>query len=446
MPGAAVAAFGGVYGWGAAALAGAVGASLAWVGPPASPRGAVRVLDAALVAVLAGIALQLAPLPASLLSIVSPARSAYLRASSLQPDVSTLLPLTLDRGATLHAWLAAFCFAGMFWLARAVFARGGIRTVVTAIAWTAIAVVLVALAQGASGTSLVYGFWRPADGGARPLGPFVNRNHCGTWSVLALMLCFGCFEWRRAASAPSRGWRWRARIAHALNGRSLILMLAVLLLTVSVALGASRSALLALACGAGYVAWAAPSGPGRGRRPLRTAAVLLAALLAAVAYADVDRLLSRLDETRQQGLSQRLAIWRDTLGVVRDFPAAGVGAGNFSNAMRVYQTSERTYFWNEAHNQYLQVAAEGGVLLGIPALAAMVALAAAAVRALRRRDDPLHWMRIGASAALVSVAIQAIWETGLSLPANSMLAAVAAAIVVLPVPEAPPSSHAAPGR
>jgi hypothetical protein len=52
------------------------------------------------------------------------------------------------------------------------------------------------------------------------------------------------------------------------------------------------------------------------------------------------------------------------------------------------------------------------------------------MRVLRRRDDPLHWMRLGASASLVAVAIQSIWETGLTLPANGMLAAVAAAILV----------------
>ena len=154
----------------------------------------------------------------------------------------------------MHAWLAAFCVIATFWIARAIVARGGIRTLVTALAWIAVALVLVTLAQSAADTPLVYGFWRPYDAGARPLGPFINRNHAGTWSVLALLLCFGCFQWRRASSSPSRGWSWRSRLAHALNGRSLILMLAVVLLAIHIALGASRSAMLALACAAGYVA------------------------------------------------------------------------------------------------------------------------------------------------------------------------------------------------
>ena len=216
----------------------------------------------------------------------------------------------------------------------------------------------------------------------------------------------------------------------------------MVLLTVGVALGASRSTMLALACAAGYVAWTAPRGVDDRGGWLWTSAVALVALLALLAYADLGAVLSRFDETRQLGFSGRMAIWRDTLLVIRDFPFAGVGAGNFSNAMRLYQTSDRTYFWNEAHNQYLQIAAEGGVLIVAPALLALGAIAAAAWRHLRRNDH-LHWMRLGAAAALGAAGVQAIWETGLSLPANGMLAAVAAAILVHEPRRIPPSDAAA---
>jgi O-antigen ligase len=125
-----------------------------------------------------------------------------------------------------------------------------------------------------------------------------------------------------------------------------------------------------------------------------------------------------------------VAIWRDTLRIVRDFPLAGVGAGNFAEAMRVYQTGDRTYFWNEAHNEYLQVAAEGGLLLVIPLIVALTALVRAGWRACTRHHLQLRWMRVGAAASLVAVAVQSIWETGLALPANGMLAALAAAVLV----------------
>jgi O-antigen ligase len=419
-----------VYVWGAILLAAGSAALAFWVRPAAAAAGPLRTLDRALIALVAGIALQLVPLPALVLSLIAPARIAFIRATTLSAEVPALLPLTLDAAATAHAWLVVFTACLTFWTARTLFARGGIRTVVTALACVSVAFVIEAFAQSGANTNLVYGFWQPHDSGARPLGPFINRNHAGTWSLLVLFLVFGCLQWRRAVSSPVRGWGWRARIAHALNGRSLILVLATLLLIVSVAAGASRSTMLALTCAAGYVALCAPRRHELRRSSLWPGAIALAAAFGVIAYADLDRLLSRLDETRQLGLAHRVAIWRDSLGIVRDFPLTGTGAGTFSDAMRLYQTTDRTYYWNEAHNHYLQVAAEGGLLLTVPALTALGALAAAAVRALRKTSDSLHWMRLGASAALTAVAIQSVWETGLTLPANAMLAGVAAAILV----------------
>jgi O-antigen ligase len=389
-----------------------------------------RTLDLALIAILLAIAAQLVPLPSFLVALLSPHRLSFITQSSLDGTTPGFLPLTLDASATVHGWLATLTAFLTFWTARATFAKGGQRTLVTALAWVGVAFVLIAFAQSGSGTHLVYGFWQPRDAGARPFGPFINRNHAGTWSVLALFLCFGCLQWRRAVSSPSRGWSWRARLVHALDGRSLILTLATLLLTVSVAAGASRSAMTALAAAALFVAFVAPRQSHRARSSLWTAAIALSAAFAVIAYADLDRLISRVDETRSLGLNQRVAIWRDTLRIVRDFPLAGVGAGNFADAMRVYQTGDRTYFWNEAHNEYLQIAAEGGLLLIAPVVIALSALARAGWRACTRHGDQQRWMRLGAAASLVAVAVQSIWETGLALPANAMLAAVAAAILV----------------
>ena len=412
-----------------------------WVRPAPFRTSGLLVLDRALIALLAAIALQLVPLPAALISILSPARLAFIRQTSLTDGLPSILPLTLDPGATVHAWLAMFTACLTFWTARTLLSRGGMRTTVTGLAWVSVGFVLEAFALSGAGPNLVYGVWHPQDIGARPLGPFINRNHAGTWSVLVLFIVFGCFQWRRSVSSPSRGWSWRARMAHAIDGRSLILVLSTFLLVVIVAVGASRSTMLALASAAGYVALAAPRRDGSQQWSWWPGAIVLAAALGVIAYADLDRLLSRLEETRQLGLAQRFAIWRDSLGIIRDFPLTGTGAGTFSIAMRLYQTTDRTYYWNEGHNHYVQVAAEGGVLLLMPSLVALASLTAAGVRALRRSDDPLHWMRLGASASLVAVAIQSIWETGLTLPANGMLAAVAAAIL-LHVPRHPANAPA----
>ena len=104
---AAVAMFGGVYLWAAVALACGVAVLGVWIRPSFAPSAPLATLDRALAALLAGIALQAVPLPAALAAVISPAAIAFHRASTLAGEAPSVLPLTLDRGDTLHAWLAA---------------------------------------------------------------------------------------------------------------------------------------------------------------------------------------------------------------------------------------------------------------------------------------------------------------------------------------------------
>jgi O-antigen ligase len=84
--------------------------------------------------------------------------------------------------------------------------------------------------------------------------------------------------------------------------------------------------------------------------------------------------------------------------------------------------------FNQAHNHYLQAAAEGGIVLAALVVAAIVALAAATRAQLSVDRSGAYWIRAGAACGLTAVALQSLWETGLVMPANAALAAVIAAI------------------
>lgn len=431
--------FGAVYLWCAIVLTASVIALAMMTGAgrnlPA-PAGWLRMLDLALLGSLCGVLLQVIPYPVALVRILSPAREKFLVATALQSSAARFLPLTVDVTASVHAWLSLVVILSTFWIARTLFARGGLRTFSMIVAWGAIALVILTFAQHASGTALVYGFWQPRDAGARPLGPFINRNHMGTWSLLAMCLCTGYLQWRTAHLPVAT--TWRGRLASWMDGRRLVLQLAIVMLAAVLALGASRSSLVALMCAAGYVAVAglgripsvATSRTPRSASRMSLTGLAVVAIVAMLGYGDSSRLLSRVDETRTTGLASRAAIWRDTVPMMSDFPLTGVGAGAFASAMRIYQTSPRTYYHNEAHNQYLQIASEGGILLSVPVALATFAFIAAAWAQLGRRDDPVRWMRVAGIAGLMAVAVQSMWETGLTLPANGMLAAALAGLVV----------------
>jgi O-antigen ligase len=135
--------------------------------------------------------------------------------------------------------------------------------------------------------------------------------------------------------------------------------------------------------------------------------------------------------------TSRLVIWRETLPLIGDFWGSGTGAGTFGMAMVAYQQTW-VYFshlrefmhFNQAHNHYLHVAAEGGVLIVVPVLAAIMLAARSLGRALREQGGETYWIRLGALAGLVGIAVQSVFDIPLIAPANAVLAAVVLAIGV----------------
>jgi O-antigen ligase len=141
-------------------------------------------------------------------------------------------------------------------------------------------------------------------------------------------------------------------------------------------------------------------------------------------------LANRMSGVVSEGMAGRLAIWRQTWPMVRDFWPVGAGVGTYQRVMVLYQASSRLFYISHADNEYLQVLAEGGALLGIPFAIVLIAGATVAARRLRNDRTPLFCMRAGAACGIVGLAVQNLWEMTLRIPANSSLFAILAAVAV----------------
>jgi O-antigen ligase len=161
--------------------------------------------------------------------------------------------------------------------------------------------------------------------------------------------------------------------------------------------------------------------PTRGVRVTAGVAVP-ALLLATLAWAGLGPILSRFGQVSVE-IQDRILVWQDSLRMIADFPIAGVGLGAFGTAMAVYQTAPRHTLFVQAHNDYLQIAAEGGLLVGVPALIVIVFVVQGIWRRFRQnQDEPTrYWMRAGALAGLCGIAAQSLVEFSLQKPGNAVL-------------------------
>ena len=432
--------FGAVYRWGFLPLAAGCALSGAEALTLPRVRAAVpRAIALALAAiVLAGLA-QTIRLPAALLERLSPAALPLLAKYDLAVALgsATAHTLSIDPARTRLA-LELFVSFSLFLLGltglldeRTTGTLVGSVTVIGCV----VASTGFAFANDHSGT--VYGWWHPASPGA-PFGPFVNRNHYAGWMLMATLLTFGhwCALLTGVSHPGGRSWRQRIIRLSTREGSAVLLVgIAAGTMALSVLVSMSRSGIVLLATGLFVLgglrarecvtAW--------GRRAFVSGLVACAA--AAIAWAGVDTLGTRFHTWRDDSLQGRLAIWRDTRDLVREFPLAGTGLNTFGVAMLFHQTTHQQEHYAEAHNDYLQLAAEGGVLVGVPVL---VLLAAACRDARRRLRDtaaraPLRWIRAGAVAGVLAAAVQDAGDFSLQLPGNAALFCVLAAIALAPM-------------
>jgi O-antigen ligase len=380
---------------------------------------------------LAAVGVQLVPLPPLLLDLISPyARATVSQLALIMPAWPTI---SIDDPATGATLLVNIGLVIVFLAALRIFATGGVRLFARGIAMMGLLLALIALAQDATAHGLMYWRWKPLNEGSPPFGPFVNRNHFATWTVLAVPLAIGylaahlsAHHARHAPFAPLR-----RRLVTFLDGRAILLTGAACIMAVALVATLSRSGLFGMAAAAVVAGLLAVRYHGGAH--LRALAWLAAAGVGAVVLVLAIRppavIVDRLAAT-QSSAGDRLTIWKDTLPVVRAFWLTGTGAGTYETSMLVFQRASPEARFNQAHNHYLQVVSEGGLLLCVPLFIALGLYVREAWTRVVADRSGMYWIRVGALAALAGAAAQSVWETGLVTPANGALASVLCAIVV----------------
>lgn len=437
---ATLAAFGGIYSWALAPiLIGVLLFALTTWGQPAPSSSDSRSLDFAIAAFVAAISIQLVPLPGSVRSTLSPSLLGVER--SLRPDAAlrgdVAGALSLDPIATAQALALVIAAATTYVSARRMFSVGGVRQVCHALSLVGMIAAIGAILQRALTPRLIYGFWAPSDPGAVPFGTVVNRNHFAAWLLMVSALTAGYLvarTSRRARQVGGGGREWRRKFVTITQSPVSWTAASWMVITLTVFAAQSRSALVGLAvAGATLLRTVTHTW-----KPVIAAAfgiLVIAIALLTAGEATTTRIAERMVDTLEVTAIDRVAIWREAMPIVNDFSIAGVGAGAFGRAMLAYQRTRlfvphlgMEWHFNHAHNHYLQLAAEGGLLLTVPFAVVVLLFLRLVARRLREDAGELRAVRLGAVAGLAAVATQSVWEVPLTMPAAALLAATLAAL------------------
>jgi O-antigen ligase len=134
----------------------------------------------------------------------------------------------------------------------------------------------------------------------------------------------------------------------------------------------------------------------------------------------VEKLAQRLQDTTAQDVEVREEPAAYALGIVKDYPLFGAGPGSFYTVFPGYRPETVRAFYDHAHNDYVELAAESGVpALAILGLFVAGCLAAALKAQWLRRDPLMRGMSFACIMGVTAILIHSWVDFNLQIPANA---------------------------
>ena len=322
--------------------------------------------------------------------------------------------------------LVALALAGVF-VTRYANTEGRVMALVNVVIVVAVASAIFGIIRQTTQTAV--GFGLPLIKPEQGFGQFVNKNHFAYLMEMAFGLVLGIIL---------GGGVKRERI--------LVYVAALLPIWTGFVLCGSRGGLIAMVAQFviaillfGVLLRREPRRAGHSKlisfaRSLPATIVLVVMLVAGVLVGTLwlggDQLANRIEESRneisagmdetRQGVSRK-EIWRVTLRMFTANPIVGVGMGAYWMAVPKYHDASGRMTPQEAHNDYLEILASGGVV------AAALVIWFAVMLFRRTKDNVLSSNRfrrticLGAAIGIAGVAIHSIFDFGLHQIINSVV-------------------------
>src|SRR5437870_9567492 len=127
----------------------------------------------------------------------------------------------------------------------------------------------------------------------------------------------------------------------------------------------------------------------------------------------------------------------------KDHPFAGVGLGGYWAAIPQYHDASGEYTPQQAHNDYLELLASGGLVGFALFLCFVLVFLRRARESLRTGDAPRRAAVFGALAGLFGVAVHSLFDFGLHMTANAALFVALIVVATADVKEAASESATA---
>ena len=286
---------------------------------------------------------------------------------------------------------------------------------------------ILGLSQSITSPTKVY--WFRELNQSTAFGPFINRHHFAGYMELTIALPLGLL------------------FAGAVDKEKRIIYLFIAgLMGVALVMTASRGGIVSLVAEIFFLMivtaiWRKPSERRRKRkhrfrqvlsRVGMTGALLVGLFLGVVLLGGEFSINRFIDSVNTDDpTTGRSHFWAVTLDIIKAHPYVGTGLGAYGVIYTRYDTRNGLYRLEQAHNDYLQVLSDGGIIGAVLALSFVALLFWKAISRARSRDDFRRGLALAAMSGCFAVLVHSFFDFTLHTTSNALLFLVLAALATL---------------
>ncbi len=377
-----------------------------------------------LILLLAFVILQIVPLPASLVELISPAAFKIQQPAAFARGTDAWMTLSVHPRATVRAFFRICAYAAFFvltvqWLTRKNLLK---KTVLLVTIFAAVLSFSSILQLYLAGDTALW--VRHVPHAQMMVGPYVNRNHYAGFMEMLLPVVLALFFFYRPRLGSGSLIRDLLEIFSGHKGNIHILIgAAVLLISASIFLSLSRGAIISTCLAFLMFAFLLSKRlrTKQGTIPLAVLALLICLSVSWFGWEPIVERFGRLKSEYGDLQAGRIGYWQDTWDLIRDFPIVGAGFGTFVDIYPPYRSMGKARVLDHAHNDYLEVTAEGGIVGFVLFFGFVATVLLKTFRAYARRRDPYSiYISIGSITGVIALLFHSFSDFNLQIGANGL--------------------------
>jgi O-antigen ligase/tetratricopeptide (TPR) repeat protein len=331
----------------------------------------------------------------------------------------------VNRQATLLECLRLSSYTLFYLLTVQLLSHGRqLATTVNALTGLVLLIVFSSILQRITAPDTLFWF-RSLSDGKTAFGPWVYKNQYAGFMVMTCPLVLAQFLLYRPPVNRKESIREKFIALFSMDGANLHLLLGfgTIIVLASVFLTQSRGGILSISFT--LLLYFLLLARKQERIQKLTPLILLTCLILIVSWFSWDPIIERFnsifDIEKGRINDGRLPVWLDTFRIIADFPVTGAGFGTFANIFPSYKTFADNSLYNHAHNDFLELLTDGGLIGFILASWFIGTILRTGYQQIFSRQDSLSvFFSIGAFSGISGLLVYSLTDFNLHNGANGL--------------------------